>query len=185
MGIKFRNRVTAGAPVDGDIKERELCLDLKNGSIYSSNDGTDIIKLDGEDERGGVIHLDTTTYAIGDIVTNDDMAYICIALPTPNPGAFDVADWKKTFDGGSWELVMVGSVASYILPNTNGDWYLYSIEVGGDFTLLITTDFSKEVKSPTTSDNNASMARISSGREVTYATIGGEIKRIYRQKVSV
>ncbi len=49
-------------------------------------------------EIGGVLHSAAATYAIGDVVTSGGVAYICTVVPTPNPGAFDVADWKKTAD---------------------------------------------------------------------------------------
>ena len=47
MGIKFRDKTAVGTPTSGEVKTRELLLDLKNSSLYSSTDGTDLIKLGG------------------------------------------------------------------------------------------------------------------------------------------
>jgi hypothetical protein len=45
MGIKFKDKTSAGVPSAGDIAEREIHLDTKNKDIYTSSNGTDIIKL--------------------------------------------------------------------------------------------------------------------------------------------
>ncbi len=47
MGIKFKNKVTTGIPATGDIEERELSFDLKNGRAYSSTNGSDVVNVSG------------------------------------------------------------------------------------------------------------------------------------------
>ncbi len=47
MGIKFKNKVSAGDPAAGDCKEREILLNLKSGEVYSSSDGVNLVKLGG------------------------------------------------------------------------------------------------------------------------------------------
>ena len=81
MGIKFKGRhADATAPANGTIKERELVLNTFEPALYTSSDGTDIVKI-SEPEKAGRVYKDTITYAIGDIVTglgaNSGKLYRC------------------------------------------------------------------------------------------------------------
>jgi len=51
MGLKFKNKLTAGKPVAGEVAEREILFNLKDKEIYSSITGTDIVKIGGEDQN--------------------------------------------------------------------------------------------------------------------------------------
>ena len=72
MGIKFKNKTSAGKPSNGDIAERELLLNLKDKEIYSSTNGTDIVLLGAADEKGAILWDATKTYERGDWVTTID-----------------------------------------------------------------------------------------------------------------
>ncbi len=58
-------------------------------------------------DSGGSIFSDKNTYEVGDLVTHEVIAaegvkvYRCTTIPTPNPGAFDIADWALTDTSGS------------------------------------------------------------------------------------
>ncbi len=104
MGIKFKDKTTVGAPVAGDVKTREIVFDLKNNSLYSSTDGTDIVKLGGGDEQGGIIWTNGTDYKVGDIVTEGTTGYVCtVDHIADGSGAVGV---DNPADGGtSWSII--------------------------------------------------------------------------------
>ncbi len=92
MGIKFRDRVSAGVPVGGDVKEREIVFDLKNNSLYSSNDGLDLVRLGGDPEQGGIAYNALTNYVIDDIVAVGQNIYIANAASVGQVPGTD-AEW--------------------------------------------------------------------------------------------
>ena len=49
MGLKFKDKTSAGKPVGGDIAEREIVFNLKDKEIYSSTDGNDVVLLGNTD----------------------------------------------------------------------------------------------------------------------------------------
>ncbi len=98
MGLTFRNKTSLGAPVAGDIKEREIAFDLKDNSLYSSTDGADLVKIDGNPEVGGILHDIGIDYDIGDMVNLDgsNFIYVCKATHT------STVDCNLAPDDASW-----------------------------------------------------------------------------------
>ncbi len=130
MKIKFKNKSSAGVPVGGDIGERELLLDLKNGNLYSSSTGRDLIVFSGL-ELGGRIYDPTKQYRIGDVVTIGDVIYI-IGEDPANPGnpmpiggdPSDPADntWhlvQQFIDVGGWTSDISGALISETSDSTH------------------------------------------------------------------
>ncbi len=72
-----------------------------------------------DSEQGGIAFDTTTTYSLGDIVTKPGKAYICSSIPTPNPGAWDAADWSEISPAAIQAVVNAGTVVDeYVSPST-------------------------------------------------------------------
>ncbi len=155
MGIKFKDKVSVGIPVGGDVPEREILLDLKDGSIYSSTDGADLIKLGG-DEVGGILHDPASvSYSIGDMVNLDGSSfiYVCKAAHVSTVAcnvAPDDASWYQpgpaaipTLEYNFISTDMLGAVPPALpltvhahehdgltgTPDQNGQYY-FSVKIG-------------------------------------------------------
>ena len=99
MGLKFKGKTTTGVPIDGSIGERELHINTVDFDIYSSTDGTDVIKLGGSSmpEKGGILWNIATAYVVGDIVSENDVMYTSRTINTGVQPSTDVSsvDWIK------------------------------------------------------------------------------------------
>ncbi len=146
MGIKFKDKTSVGAPVATEVAEREIVFDLKDNSIYSSTDGTDIVKLGGGSEQGGILHITIDQdYAVGDIVTlvGSNFQYVCKTAHTSTVAcdtAPDDANWYQpgipavTYNFTSDLLGTVSPVVpvgphAVTPPDENGPYY-FSVDLG-------------------------------------------------------
>ncbi len=147
MAIRFLDKTTAGKPVGGQIGEREIILNLKDGELYSSNDGVDIVQL-GAPEKGGIAWATGVDYILGDTVTSDNIAYICLT-PHTSAGAFVSANFIPVQQSGrlyntasvyyAGDLITNGGVAYYAVNDSTvpaglfvaGDWAVANDEIGG------------------------------------------------------
>ncbi len=60
----------------------------------SVGDNWDMIQATAA-EKGGLAHDITTTYDVGDMVTEGGIPYVCTTSPATNPGAFDPIEWTE------------------------------------------------------------------------------------------
>ncbi len=77
--IQFLGSITTTAvPANGTIKERGLAFNITDGILYTSTNGTDVVKLSSD---RGVEYNAGTTYETGDIVSYLGDIYIVGAVP--------------------------------------------------------------------------------------------------------
>ena len=96
MGIKFRGKTTTGNPAASAIKERELEINLADGTLFTSSDGTDIIPLGDGPEVGGIAFDVLIAYVVGDIVTDDldGLVYTCVTAGSGNQPSTPSVEWQ-------------------------------------------------------------------------------------------
>ncbi len=165
MGLKFKNKTTAGTPVGGDVKERELGLDLKNGSIYSSTDGTDIIKIGSGLEQGGVLWVTGTNYLVGDIVTDDvsGKVYSCLTPHTASAlFATDIANWSEVISASG------GSMTGNLSYKDNVLVTVIDCSIGNSSNITVAADFTQTFSNlPTTGELNIQVITLTNGGAFT------------------
>ena len=143
MGIKFRSKTSAGDPASGAIKERELEINLVDGTLFTSSDGTDIVPLGG----GNFYYVDLKkdqAANFNDMYNGIDTikdGYAVSSIAQGDAGVFVgtyVAD--QDIGGAAEAKILVGTLnRDNPIEPTQGTIYVYKtgsmafVSAGGDF----------------------------------------------------
>ncbi len=125
MGIKFRSKTSTGNPAASAIKERELELNLADGKLFTSSDGTDVIEI--ARETGGNAWSPTANYRLGDMVATAPGGFIHHAVRdnlNQDPATDTGDDWTQpaapAYVPTTYNFIATDLQTDFICPTSDG-----------------------------------------------------------------